>query len=81
MCISLCMSISLYCFSMDPLRSEINLYYYYYYYYILHIAVLARLSREMFQVVRIDCHSFLSRIRISVRPSKFLIGEKKIRNK
>ena len=39
----------------------------------LHTAVLARLSREIFQVVR---HSFLSRVGILVRPNKFLIGEK-----
>ena len=37
-------------------------------------AVLARLSREMSQTVRIDCHSFLALVRISVRPSKFFIG-------
>ena len=31
---------------------------------------------EICQTVRIDCHFFLSRIRISVRPSNFFIGEK-----
>ena len=30
-------------------------------------AVLVRSSREIAQTVRIDCHSFLSRVRISVR--------------
>ena len=40
-------------------------------------AFLARSSREISQTVRIDFHSFLSRVRISVWPSKFCIGEKK----
>ena len=39
-------------------------------------AVLARLSWEMSLTVRIDCHSFVLRVRISVRPSNFFIGEK-----
>ena len=36
---------------------------------------LAQSSREISQTVCIICHSFLSRVRISVRPSKFFIGE------
>ena len=40
------------------------------------VAVLARSSREISQTVRIDCRSFLLRVRISVRPSKFFIGKK-----
>ena len=36
----------------------------------LQVAILARLSREMPQTVRIDWQSILSRVRISVRPSK-----------
>ena len=40
------------------------------------VAILARSSREISQTVRIDCHSFLSRVRISVQPSKFFIDEK-----
>ena len=35
----------------------------------LQVAILARSSREISQTVRIDCRSFLSRVRISVRPS------------
>ena len=35
------------------------------------VAIIARLSREMSQTVRIDCHSFLSRVRISVLRSTF----------
>ena len=44
----------------------------------VHAAVLARLSWEMSQTVRIfiDCQSFLLRVHISVRPSNFFIGEK-----
>ena len=42
----------------------------------LQITILAGSSREISQTVRIDCHSFLSRVRISVRPSKFFIGKK-----
>ena len=38
-------------------------------------AVLARLSRGISQTVRIDCHSYHSRIRISARRSKYFIGE------
>ena len=38
----------------------------------LQVVILARSSREISETVRIDCHSFLSRIRISVRPSTFL---------
>ena len=41
----------------------------------LQVAILARLSRDISQTVRIDCHSFISRVRISVQPSKFFIGE------
>ena len=33
-------------------------------------------SRDMSQTVHIDHHSFLSRVRISVRPSKLFLGEK-----
>ena len=36
---------------------------------------LARSSREMSQTVRINCRSILSRVRISVRPSNFFVGE------
>ena len=43
---------------------------------ILQATVLAPSSREISQTVRIDCHSFLSRVRISVWSSKILIGEK-----
>ena len=32
-------------------------------------------SGELSQTVRVDCHPFLSRVRISVRPSNFFIGE------
>ena len=28
-----------------------------------------RSSREIYQTVRIDCHSFLSRVRVSVQPN------------
>ena len=42
----------------------------------LQAAILARSSREMSLTVCIDCHSFFSRVRISVRPSKFFIGKK-----
>ena len=38
---------------------------------IYHSPVLARSSLKISQTVRIDCHSFLSSIRISVRPSKY----------
>ena len=38
----------------------------------LQVAILARSSREMYQTVRIDCHSFLSWVRISVRLRKCL---------
>ena len=33
------------------------------------VAILARSSRDISQTVHIDCHSFLSRVRISVRSS------------
>ena len=42
----------------------------------LQVAILARSSQEMSQTVRIDCRSFLSRVRISVWPNNFCIGEK-----
>ncbi len=35
----------------------------------LQVAILARLSRDISQTVRIDCHSFLSRVLISLRPT------------
>ena len=41
----------------------------------LQVAVFARSSREISQTVRVDCRSFLSRVRISGRPSKCFIGE------
>ena len=37
---------------------------------------LARSSREISQTVPIDCHSFVSRVRISGRPSIFLFAKK-----
>ena len=42
----------------------------------LQVTILAWSYREMSQTVRIDWHSFLSQVRISVWPSKFCIGEK-----
>ena len=42
----------------------------------LQIAILARSSREMSQTIRIDWHSLLSRVRISVRPRNFVIAMK-----
>ena len=42
----------------------------------LQAAILARSSREIPQTVLINCHSFRSRVRISVQPSKFGVGEK-----
>ena len=39
----------------------------------LQLKILAQSSREISQTVRINCHSFLSRVRISVQPSKFCI--------
>ena len=41
----------------------------------LQVAILAQSSREISQTVRIKYRSFLSRVRISVQPSKFFIGE------
>ena len=41
----------------------------------LQVAILARSSREMSQTVRIDWKHFLSRVRVSVRPSNFFIRE------
>ena len=41
----------------------------------LQVAILARSSREMSQTVRIDYRSFLSRVRISVRPSNFFYAK------
>ena len=38
----------------------------------LHFAILARSYREISQTVCIDSHSFLSRVRISVRPSYYI---------
>ena len=46
----------------------------------LHTAVLARSAREISQTVRIDCHSFLSRVHISVRPNTFSMGENRKKN-
>ena len=46
----------------------------------LQIAFLARSSREVSQTVRIDGHSFFSRVRISVRPSIVFISEKQPTN-
>ena len=37
----------------------------------LQAAILAPSSREISQTVHIDCHSVLSHVRISVRPSNF----------
>ena len=39
-------------------------------------AIIARSSRETSQTVRIDWHSFLSQVRIWVRPSTFLLVKK-----
>ena len=39
----------------------------------LQVAILAQSSREISQTVCIDCHSFLSRVRISVGPSNFFL--------
>ena len=41
----------------------------------LQVVIVARSFREISQTVHINCQSFLSRVRISVRPSKFSIGE------
>ena len=44
----------------------------------LQVAILARLSREMSQTVRIDCNdcrSFLSRVRISAQASNYLYAK------
>ena len=41
----------------------------------LQAAVLGRSSREISQTVRIDCHSFLSCVLISVWPGRFFVGE------
>ena len=45
----------------------------------LQVAILARSFREMSPTVRIDWHSFLPRVRISVRRSKFFIDENLLR--
>ena len=37
----------------------------------LQVAILARSSREMYQTVRIDWRSILSRVRVSIRPRHF----------
>ena len=42
----------------------------------LPVVIIARSSREMSQTVRIDVRSFLSRVRVSFRPSNFFIREK-----
>ena len=39
----------------------------------LHVKFFARSSLEIYQTVRIDYHSFLSRVRISVRPIELTI--------
>ena len=41
----------------------------------LQVAIIAGSSQEIPQTVRMDCQSFLSRVRISVRPSKLFLGE------
>ena len=41
----------------------------------LHVSIIARSSREISQTVRIDYHSLLYRVHISVRRSKFFVGE------
>ena len=43
----------------------------------LQATVLARSSWEIYETVRIDSHSFISRVLISVRPSNIFIPEKK----
>ena len=40
------------------------------------VAILARSFRDMSQTVRIDGKHILSRVRVSVRPSNFVISEK-----
>ena len=42
----------------------------------LQVAILTQSSRDIYQTVRIDCHSFLSRVCIMVRPRKCFTGEK-----
>ena len=41
----------------------------------LQVAIIVGSSREISQTVRMNCRSFLSRVRISVRPSKLFLGE------
>ena len=41
----------------------------------LQVAILARSSREMSQIVRIDCRHILSQVRVSVRPRNVFIRE------
>ena len=40
----------------------------------LQVAIIAGSPPEISQTVRMDCRSFLSRVRISVRPSKLFLG-------
>ena len=42
----------------------------------LQAEILARSSRKISRTVRINCHSFLSRVHISFRHSKFFVDEK-----
>ena len=41
----------------------------------LQVAIIAGSSPDISQTVRMNCQSFLSRVRISVRPSKLFLGE------
>ena len=41
----------------------------------LQVAIIAGSSPEISQTVRMNCRSFLSRVRISVRPCKCFLGE------
>ena len=41
----------------------------------LQVAIIAESSPEISQTVRMNCRSFLSRVRISVQPSKLFLGE------
>ena len=41
----------------------------------LQVAIIAGSSPEISQTVRMNCRSFLSRVRISVRPSKLFLCE------
>ena len=41
---------------------------------LLQVAVIAGSSPEIYQTIRMNCRSFLSRVRISVRPTKLCLG-------